>query len=62
MASSSERSFEDCYCLTDLPSEVLVTILEYLPLLDLSNVRLVSSAVQNCSPKFEFSLLSLENS
>jgi len=61
MASSSERSFEDCYCLTDLPSEVLVTILEYLPLLDLSNVRLVSYAVQNCSPKFEF-LLSLEKS
>lgn len=38
-----ERSFEDSYCLTDLPSEVLVLILEYLPLQDLANVRLVSS-------------------
>ena len=46
MATSSERlerSFEDSYCLTDLPSEVLVLILEYLPLQDLANVRLVSS-------------------
>ena len=48
MATSSERlerSFEDSYCLTDLPSEVLVLILEYLPLQDLANVRLVSSFV-----------------
>lgn len=46
MATSSERlerSFEDSYCLIDLPSEVLVLILEYLPLQDLANVRLVSS-------------------
>ena len=32
------------YCLTDLPSDVLVMILEYLPLFDLANVRLVGTA------------------
>ena len=46
MAATASPAAAPCgyesYSLTDLPSDVLVLILEYLPLLDLSKIRLVS--------------------
>lgn len=45
--SKEKMSVEESqsYCLTNLPSDVLVIILEYLPLFDLANIRLVGTGV-----------------